>query len=71
MATGGYFVLRGQLPDWMLEFLYVSPFFWATQSLTSNEFAASKYDTPMPGQSTTTVGQAYMQSFTFMEGMFG
>lgn len=67
MATGGYFVLRDSVPEWIRWCLYISPFFWSTQSLVSSEFDADKYRVQLPDG--RWLSDVYMDSFTFLKGL--
>lgn len=40
----GFFVAKDAIPDWMIEFYWVSPFSWSARALLLNEFKSSRYD---------------------------
>lgn len=67
LATGGFFVVRNQVPPFLIWLLYASPFFWSVDAIANNEFSASKYAVPF--SPTQTQGEAFMATFAFQYGV--
>jgi ATP-binding cassette subfamily G (WHITE) protein 2 (SNQ2) len=44
LLFGGFLVTKAQIPDYLKEIYWVSPFSWALRSLANNEFEASDYN---------------------------
>lgn len=71
LSTGGFFVVRDQVPNYLVWLLYISPFFWAVNSAANNEFSDPKYQVPYAQGSVggQTQGQAFLAAFSFLDGV--
>jgi hypothetical protein len=67
LSTGGFFVVRNQVPAFLIWLLYVSPFFWSVDAIANNEFSDARYSAPF--DATQTQGEAFMATFAFPFGV--
>src|SRR3981081_3269894 len=57
----GFLITRRAIPNWLIEFYWLSPFAWLARSLAINEFAAPRYDYDVNGVRAGTLAMAYWQ----------
>jgi hypothetical protein len=67
LSTGGFFVVRNQVPAFLIWLLYISPFFWSVDAIANNEFSDARYSAPF--DATQTQGEAFMATFAFPFGV--
>ena len=64
IVFGGFLITRDKIPDFLIEFYWLTPISWAMRSLVQNEFQASEYS----GQTSynggnVTLGDSYLLAF--------
>lgn len=69
LSTGGFFVVRSQIPNWLIWLVYISPFHWSVDAAANNEFSDGRYDGPYGGASGQTMGEGFMASFAYLDGV--
>ena len=64
IVFGGFLITRDKIPNFLIEFYWLTPISWAMRSLVQNEFKADEYDgtTTYNGQNMT-LGDAYLLTF--------
>ena len=64
IVFGGFLITRSKIPDFLIEFYWLTPISWAMRSLVQNEFQADEYqDTTTYNGEQVTVGDSYLLIF--------
>src|SRR5207244_2121749 len=63
---GGFLITEGKIPNFLIEFFWISPFSWLVRSLANNEFNDSRYS-QLVSQSGQPGGQMIRRGDSFME----
>ena len=64
IVFGGFLITRSKIPNFLIEFYWLTPISWAMRSLVQNEFHAGIYGSYIQYQNqTVTVGDSYLLAF--------